>query len=129
ADEDELMRVLRAVLFVFLSIVALRAAAPRSTALPRPPPESQGVWAAAIQEFVDQAEQTIDALHSVMIVRHGRVVADGWWRPYAANEPHMLFSLRKSFTSTAVGLAIADGKLHLEDAVLDFFPDKAPAQP
>ena len=123
------MKLLRVALFVFLSIVVVRAAPPASTSMPRATPESQGVSASAIQEFVDQAEQTIDALHSVIIVRHGRVIAEGWWQPYAANEPHMLFSLSKSFTSTAVGLAIADGKLHLEDAVLDFFPDKAPAQP
>lgn len=115
--------------FVLLSIVVLRAAPPASSALPRATPESQGVSAAAIKDFVDRAEQTIDALHSVMIVRHGHVIAQGWWQPYAADEPHMLFSLSKSFTSTAVGLAIADGKLHLEDPVLDFFPDKAPAQP
>ena len=119
------MKPLRVALLVFLSIVALRARRlPRPTALPRATPESQGVSASAIQEFVDQAEQTIDALHSVVIVRHGRVIAEGWWSPYAADRPHMLFSLSKSFPSTAVGLAIADGKLHLDDAVLDFFPDE-----
>ena len=64
-----------------------------------------------------------------MLVRHGQVVAEGWWGPYAADEPHMLFSLSKSFTSTAVGLAVADGKLKVDDPVLGFFPDEAPAQP
>ena len=123
------MKLLRVALFVFLSIVVVRAAPPASTSMPRATPESQGVSASAIQEFVDQAEQTIDALHSVIIVRHGQVVAEGWWQPYAANEPHMLFSLSKSFTSTAVGLAIAEGKLQLDDPVLKFFPDKAPAEP
>lgn len=123
------MKLLRAVSFVLLSIAVLRAASPAPAALPRATPESQGVRAAAIQDVVERAEQTIDALHSVMILRHGRVIAEGWWRPYAAAEPHMLFSLSKSFTSTAVGLAIAEGKLHLEDPILDFFPDRAPAQP
>src|SRR5688500_18331298 len=79
--------------------------------LPRSAPEAQGLSAAAIQAFVEEAEQKLDALHSLMIVRHGHVVAEGWWAPYAAAEPHMLFSLSKSFTSTAVGLAVADGKL------------------
>jgi len=50
-----------------------------------------------------------------MLVRHGQVVAEGWWGPYAADERHMLFSLSKSFTSTAVGLAVADGKLNVDD--------------
>ena len=96
---------------------------------PRSAPEAQGISSAAILAFVDEAEQKLNALHSLMIVRHGQVVAEGWWGPYAADEPHMLFSLSKSFTSTAVGLAIADGKLKLDDPVLGFFPDEAPAEP
>src|SRR6185369_7019363 len=39
---------------------------------------------------------------------------------------HVLYSLSKSFTSTAVGLAIAQGKLSIDDEVLKFFPDDAP---
>ncbi len=96
---------------------------------PRSAPEAQGISSAAILAFVDEAEQKLNALHSLMIVRHGQVVAEGWWGPYAADEPHMMFSLSKSFTSTAVGLAIADGKLKLDDPVLGFFPDEAPAEP
>lgn len=68
-------------------------------------------------------------MHSFMLVRHGHVVAEGWWRPYDAETPHVLFSLSKSFTSTAVGLAIAEGKLSLDDEVLKFFPEDAPAEP
>jgi CubicO group peptidase (beta-lactamase class C family) len=111
------------------SAPAKKALAPAKSALPRSTPESQGVSSAALLGFVDDAEQKLDALHSIMVVRHGQVVMEGWWSPYAANEPHMLFSLSKSFTSTAVGLAIADGKLTVEDPVLRFFPDEAPAEP
>jgi CubicO group peptidase (beta-lactamase class C family) len=124
------MSLIRVTLAVLLSVAVLDAAPTTAPfAFPRATPESQGVAAADIQAFLEQAEQTIDALHSVMVVRHGRVIAEGWWKPYAVGEPHMLFSLSKSFTSTAVGLAIADGKLHLEDAIVDFFPDKVPSQP
>jgi CubicO group peptidase (beta-lactamase class C family) len=63
-----------------------------------------------------------------MLLRHGHVVAEGWWVPYAAELPHMLFSLSKSFTSTAVGLAVAEGRLTVDDLVLPFFPDDAPAE-
>ena len=97
--------------------------------LPRSNPESQGISSTAIQGFVESANKDIDALHSLMIVRHGQVVAEGWWAPYEANAPHSLYSLSKSFTSTAVGLAIAEGKLSLDDEVLKFFPDDAPANP
>ena len=68
-------------------------------------------------------------MHSFMLVRHGHVVAEGWWTPYDAATRHELYSLSKSFTSTAAGLAIAEGKFSLDDPVLKFFPDDAPAEP
>ena len=97
--------------------------------LPRSTPEAQGVSSPAILAFITAAEAKIDALHSFVLVRHGHVVAEGWWGPYAADKTHMLYSLTKSFTSTAVGLAISEGKLGLDDLVLKFFPDEAPANP
>lgn len=97
--------------------------------LPRSAPEAQGVSSAAIESFVKAANQDIDSLHSFMLLRHGRVIAEGWWAPYEARSPHMLFSLSKSFTSTAVGLAIAEGRFSLDDEVLKFFADDAPAKP
>src|SRR5436305_13438155 len=115
-----------------LSLVALLAlwAAPAAAAdLPRSTPEAQGVSPAAVLAFVEAADKDIDSLHSFMLVRHGHVVAECWWAPYAAETPHALYSLSKSFTSTAVGLADADGKLSLDDPILKFFPDDAPAEP
>lgn len=64
-----------------------------------------------------------------MLLRHGHVVAEGWWKPEAADKPHVLHSLSKSFCSTAVGLAASDGKLSIDDPVLKFFPDDAPEKP
>ncbi len=89
-------------------------------------PEAQGIASAAILAFIEAAERDIDSLHSFMLLRHGAIVAQGWWSPYAPEHPHMLFSLSKSFTSTAVGLAVADGLLSVDDAVLAFFPEDAP---
>ena len=97
--------------------------------LPRSSPEAQGIASSAVLAFLEEADQKIDHLHSFMLVRHGHVVAEGWWTPYDAGTRHELYSLSKSFTSTAVGLAIADGKLSLDDPVLKFFPDEAPAEP
>lgn len=97
--------------------------------LPRGMPEKQGVSSAAILEFIEAADAKVDAMHSFMLARHGQVVAEGWWSPYGAEIPHTMFSLSKSFTSTAVGLAIAEGKLSLDDPVLKFFPEDAPARP
>ncbi len=97
--------------------------------LPHSSPEAQGIASSAIRAFVDEAEQQIRSLHSFMLLRRGCVVAQGWWSPYTPEDPHMLFSLSKSFTATAVGLAIEEGRLSLDDLVLDFFPGDVPAQP
>ena len=101
----------------------------KTTSLPRSSPEQQGISSADLLGFVDAADKEIDQMNSFMLVRHGHVVAEGWWAPYDRDTPHILFSLSKSFTSTAVGLAIAEGKLTLDDQVLKFFPDEAPAEP
>jgi CubicO group peptidase (beta-lactamase class C family) len=62
-------------------------------------------------------------MHSIMLLRHGHVVAEGWWRPYSADRPHRLYSLSKSFTSTAAGFAAAEGLLDLDDTVVSHFPE------
>src|SRR5207237_4417296 len=79
--------------------------------------------------FLDEADSKIDAFDTFMLLRHGHVVAQCWWAPYDARTRHELYSLSKSFTSTAVGLAIAEGKLSLDDPVLKFFPEDTPARP
>ena len=99
---------------------------PKPNQLQHSSPEAQGIPSAAIADFVATAEKTITSLHSFMLLRHGAVVAEGWWHPYRPETPHMLFSLSKSFTSTAVGLAVAEGRLTVEDPVLSFFPTDAP---
>jgi CubicO group peptidase (beta-lactamase class C family) len=112
-----------------LAVVVLSGSACFGTDLPRSSPESQGVDSAALLAFIEAADKKIDSMHSFMLIRHGHVVAEGWWAPFDAQSPHSLYSLSKSFTSTAVGLAISEGKLSLDDEVLKFFPDEAPATP
>ncbi len=96
--------------------------------LPRTSPELQGIASSALLHFVEALDSQIHELHSFMLLRHGSVVAEGWWAPYRREHPHMVFSLSKSFTSTAVGLAVAEGFFSLDDSVLSFFPDEAPTQ-
>ena len=99
-----------------------------ATKLPRSTPESQGVSARGILDFLDAVEHEKLELHSLMIVRHGQVIAEGWWEPYGPELVHTMYSLSKSFTSTAVGFAVAEGKLRVTDKVVSFFPDDLPAQ-
>jgi hypothetical protein len=94
----------------------------------RSTPESQGISSSAIANFVATLEKDIQHIHSFILLCHGSVVAEAWWHPYQPDAPHMLFSLSKSFTSTAVGLAIAEERLRLNDRVLSFFPEDAPTR-
>ncbi|KIL40787.1 beta-lactamase [Gordoniibacillus kamchatkensis] len=97
--------------------------------LPRSTPELQGMASGAVASFLKAVQDRGLELHSFMLVRHGHVVAEGWWRPYAPERPHMLFSLSKSFTSSAIGLLVEEGRLSLDDRVVSFFPEEAPAEP
>jgi CubicO group peptidase (beta-lactamase class C family) len=119
-------------ILTFLAAVLLAAHDPARGAslnLPRSTPEAQGVSSAGVRAFVEAADRQVTSMHSFMLVRHGHVVAEGWWKPEGPDKPHVMHSLSKSFTSTAVGLAVAEGKLSVDDPVLKFFPEYAPAEP
>jgi CubicO group peptidase (beta-lactamase class C family) len=92
--------------------------------LPRSTPSAHGVDAAGVTAFIRALESTPQVEpHSIMLLRGGAVIAEGWWSPYEEGRPHLLYSLSKSFTSTAVGLAAAEGLLDLDDTVLSHFPE------
>ncbi|MHB1599408.1 MAG: serine hydrolase domain-containing protein [Acidimicrobiales bacterium] len=92
--------------------------------LPSSTPSAQGVAPGGIERFLDALEAAPGVEpHSLMILRHGSVVASGWWSPYTPERPHLAYSLSKSFTSTAAGCAVADGLLRLDDPVIAYFPE------
>ena len=110
-----------ALLFLLLSFqVSSQLALPRST------PETERVSSKGIVDFLDAIAGSNHEMHSIMILRHGKVIAEGWWKPYRSDLKHTLYSLSKSFTSTAVGLAVTEKRLTLNDKVISFFPDKLP---
>ena len=93
-----------------------------ATRFERATPESQGVDSSAIAAFVEGANARNYAFHGLMVLRHGKVIAEGWWEPYVADEPHMLFSISKSVTATAIGMLIAEGRADLDEDMIDVFP-------
>jgi CubicO group peptidase (beta-lactamase class C family) len=105
---------------------------PNATQLRRTSPEAEGIPSSAVLDFVRAVEQhthPLDAVQGFVLLRHGNVAAEGWWTPYGPQFPHSLYSLSKSFTSTGIGLAVAEGLLTVDDPVLKFFPGDAPANP
>lgn len=91
--------------------------------LPRSTPEAEGVSSEAIINFVNSYRKDKHELHSVMIIRHGKVIAEGWWSPYSATLKHSMYSVSKSWTSTAIGFAVDEKKLAVTDKVISFFPE------
>jgi len=94
--------------------------------LPRSTPEMEGVDSAVIDEFLTALENSPVVLHSFMLVRHGHVVAEGWWRPYGPEQLHPVYSLLKNFSATAAGLAIATHRLALDDRIATWLSDQLP---
>lgn len=89
-------------------------------------PEKENVSSEGIIEFLKAAEASPHEFHSIMILRHGNVVAEGWWDPYRPELKHTLYSASKSFTSTAIGFAVAEKRLKVTDKVISFFPESLP---
>ena len=95
-----------------------------ASSLPRGTPADQRVDPAAILGFLDALDSHPGIeMHSLMLVRNGQVVAEGWWAPYSAGRPQLLYSLSKSFTSTAAAFAQAEGLLDLDDTVISHFAE------
>lgn len=90
-------------------------------------PEAQGVSAAGILEFINAAENSKTEFHSFVLMRHGKVVSEGWWNPYRPDLKHTMYSCSKSFTATAIGFAVTEGKVKVTDKVVDIFKDDLPA--
>ena len=111
---------LNILLFLFVSFQVISQPLPRST------PEAEGVSSKGIIDFLDAIDNSKHEMHSIMILRHGVVIAEGWWSPYRPELKHTLYSLSKSFTSTAIGFAVAEKKITVNDKVISFFPDKLP---
>lgn len=96
--------------------------------MPEATPHSEGIAESHIIDFVDALGREGHELHGLMILRRGKVIAQGWAAPYGPKLNHSMYSLSKSFTSTGVGLAVAEGRIKITDKVVSFFPDKAPGK-
>ena len=89
-------------------------------------PESVGIRSEAVLELLDKLEQDYTEIHSIMIMRHDRIAAEGWWAPYGPGLRHMMMSASKTFAGAAVGIAVREGITSLDEKVVDIFPEYLP---
>lgn len=94
--------------------------------LPRSTPEEQGVSSRVIADFMQQVKVKGYDVHSLMMIRHGKVIFEHAWAPYAPQYQHAMYSATKTFTGLAVGFAVQEGLLKIDDKVTSFFPDLLP---
>jgi len=87
-------------------------------------PESLGIPSSAILNFLERIDRQQTCMHGFLLLRKGKIAAEGYWAPYTENSMHRMYSVSKSFVSMAIGLMIDEGKLTLNDRVADFFKDK-----
>ncbi|NII39860.1 CubicO group peptidase (beta-lactamase class C family) [Curtobacterium flaccumfaciens] len=95
-----------------------------TTTFRRSSPSTLGIDATGVDRLVSALEDTAGVEpHSIMVLRHGQVAAEGWWAPFAADRAHLLYSLSKSFTAAAVGIAVRAGLIDLDDTMISHFPE------
>jgi CubicO group peptidase (beta-lactamase class C family) len=92
-------------------------------------PESVGIPSEAVHWLLDQLESGFTEPHGLMLMRYGKIFAEGWWSPYAPGIRHGLQSHTKTYAATAVGIAYTEGLLSLSERIIDIFPELSPADP
>ncbi len=118
----------RKTLFIGLLCLILIGCTEQKTSriLPRSTPEAEGISSEGILSFLEAADTSRQEFHSFMVIRHGKVIAEGWWEPFANDLLHILYSTSKSFTSTAVGFAVTENLITVDDKIISFFPEYLP---
>jgi CubicO group peptidase (beta-lactamase class C family) len=94
--------------------------------LTRSTPEEQGVPSNTIAGFFQKIQEKGYNIHGLMILRHGKVIAEHWWSPYDPQYQHAMYSATKTFTSMAIGFAVQEGLLNIDDKVVKYFPEELP---
>jgi len=118
---------IRSILVLLMSIcLIINLSGQTSGTLPRDTPESVGITSKGIIDFLNAIDTGKTEIHSFMFIRHGKVVAEGWWNPYGPDLKHIMYSASKTFAATGIGIAVAENKLRLTDKVVSFFPSSLP---
>jgi CubicO group peptidase (beta-lactamase class C family) len=89
-------------------------------------PEQIGVSSKEVAALIEDFKNMGVEVHSIMILRDGKVAFESWADPYSPDTPHAMYSVSKSFTATAIGFAINEGLISLDTKLIDIFPEYRP---
>jgi CubicO group peptidase (beta-lactamase class C family) len=114
-------------LLLILSFLILQSSIAQTGVLERAEPESLGLPSKAIRELCDSLTSLpMTDIHSVMILRHGKVAAEMFPEPFAPEYRHTVYSCSKTLVGMAVGIAISEHRLCLDDRIAPYFTDVLP---
>lgn len=110
-----------------IGLMASLSANAQINELPRSTPEEQGIPSKALVALFDSLHALpLTDIHAVVVMRHGKVIGEMYPKPYAPEYRHTMYSCSKTFVGIAVGLAIEDNRLRLDDRVAAIFPELLP---
>lgn len=90
----------------------------------RAEPEEEGISSEYLELFFKELQQIPKTrVHSFMILRNARVIAEGSFPPYRPEVWHISHSMCKSIVALAVGIAVEEGKLNISERVIDLLKD------
>ncbi|MCJ7834671.1 beta-lactamase family protein [Cuneatibacter sp. NSJ-177] len=90
--------------------------------------DEAGISPASLAELYRKLEDPELGLHSFLVYKNGGIAAEAYWEPYRRELGHTLFSASKTYTGLAVGFAVEEGVLSLDQSVVSFFQDRLPAK-
>ena len=89
-------------------------------------PEDAGISSDRLIRFAKRLERNNIPMHSIIVMRHGKICMESYYAPYTKDTLHRMFSVTKSFVSLAIGLLADEGRISLDDHIVDYFPEKLP---
>ncbi len=88
-------------------------------------PEEAGLDSAQISKFLARLKERKTNLHSFMLARGGKILAEAYYKPFDKDFMHRIYSSSKTYVAVAVGLLIEEGKVRLEDKLAELLPEYA----
>jgi CubicO group peptidase (beta-lactamase class C family) len=87
-------------------------------------PEAQGMDAGKLEAMFQAIDEQDINLHSVLIVRHGYLVAEVYYPPHGPDTAHVQYSVTKSVVSALLGIAIQEDYVEsIDQPALSYFGD------
>ena len=86
-------------------------------------PEAKGISSAALLRFLKKLDDKKIPMHSLLMARGDNIILNAYWAPFTDKTLHRQNSVTKSFVALAIGLLEEEGKITLDDKIIDYFPE------